>query len=179
MTSKITFIIGGCRSGKSRYALKLAESRPKTPRIYVATCRPEDEEMRRRVAAHQAERGDRWTTEEVPIRLAEALSDLRQSAGIVLVDCLTLWVSNLMLADEGPEALVGAADRLASALGPEGCPVVVVSNEVGAGIVPENRLARQYRDVVGAVNQKVAACADAVVLMVAGIPVAVKGTAGP
>jgi adenosylcobinamide kinase/adenosylcobinamide-phosphate guanylyltransferase len=179
LTSKITFVIGGCRSGKSRHALKLAESRQKTPRIYVATCRPEDDEMRRRVAAHQSERGDRWITEEVPIRLGQALSDLRQTAGIVLVDCLTLWVSNLMMASSAPDAVAGATGELVSALGPEGCPVVVVSNEVGAGIVPENRLARRYRDAVGFVNQKVAACADHVVLMVAGIPVAVKGNAGP
>jgi adenosylcobinamide kinase/adenosylcobinamide-phosphate guanylyltransferase len=179
LTSKITFVIGGCRSGKSRYALTLAEGRQREPRVYVATCRPEDEEMRRRAAAHQAERGDRWITEEVPVHLPEALWSLRQTAGVVLVDCLTLWVSNLMLAAEEPEAASGAAEQLVSALGPEGCPVVVVSNEVGTGIVPENRLARQYRDLVGAVNQKVAACADTVVLMVAGIPVVVKGAAGP
>ena len=176
MKPKITFVIGGCRSGKSRFALKLAESLPQTPRVYVATCRPEDEEMRRRVARHQTERGNRWLTEEVPVHLAEAVLKLRAEAGVILVDCLTLWVSNLMLAEGTAAAVAAAADELVGSLTPDGCPVVVVSNEVGTGIVPENALARAYRDAVGSVNQQMAACADTVVHMVAGIPVAIKGT---
>jgi adenosylcobinamide kinase/adenosylcobinamide-phosphate guanylyltransferase len=176
LKSKITFVIGGCKSGKTRFAQHLAESMPHAPRVYVATCRPEDEEMRRRVARHQAERGDRWVTEEVPVRLAEVLPRLRAEAGVILIDCLTLWVSNLMLADGTAEEVCARAGDLIRRLTPEGCPVVIVSNEVGTGIVPENALARAYRDAMGSVNQQMAVCADIVVHMVAGIPVAIKGT---
>jgi adenosylcobinamide kinase/adenosylcobinamide-phosphate guanylyltransferase len=175
MESNVTFVIGGCKSGKTRFAQYLAESTLHPPRVYVATCRPEDEEMRRRVARHQADRGDRWITEEVPIRLPEALLRLRAEAGVILIDCLTLWVSNLMLSDETAAAVSAAADDLTRSLTPPGCPVVIVSNEVGTGIVPANALARAYRDAVGSVNQQVAARADTVVHMVAGIPVAIKG----
>jgi adenosylcobinamide kinase/adenosylcobinamide-phosphate guanylyltransferase len=176
LKSKTTFVVGGCKSGKTRFAQHLAESTLLSPRVYVATCRPEDEEMRRRVARHQAERGGRWITEEVPVRLPEALLRLRAEAGVILIDCLTLWVSNLMLSDDTAAAVSAAADELIRSLTPAGCPVVIVSNEVGTGIVPENALARAYRDAVGSVNQRVAACADSVVHMVAGIPVAIKGT---
>ncbi len=179
MTSTITFVTGGCRSGKSSYALILAENLSASPRIYLATCRPQDEEMRNRVARHQADRGDRWVTEEEPLRLPEALSRLRKESGVVLVDCLTLWIANLMLSGAGPDKIEEAAERLVQALSADGCPVVLVSNEVGAGIVPENALARTYRDAVGTVNQRMAACADTVLFMVAGIPLAVKGTVGP
>lgn len=179
MTSTVSLVIGGCRSGKSRHALTLAQRRPGAPLVYVATCEPKDAEMRRRVARHQAERGDRWRTVEEPVRLPETLDRWRQQAAVILVDCLTLWVSNLMLAPAGAPSVAEATDRLLKALSQNGCPVILVSNEVGAGIVPENALARDYRDQVGTVNQAVAACAQTVVWMVAGIPVAVKGTCDP
>jgi adenosylcobinamide kinase/adenosylcobinamide-phosphate guanylyltransferase len=176
LKSNVTFVVGGCRSGKTRFAQTLVENRGQSPRIYVATCQPQDEEMLRRVARHQQERANRWRTEEVPIRLDEAILRLRPEAGAILVDCLTLWVSNLMFDENPPEAVLEAADALVRSLDGGGCPVVVVSNEVGTGIVPENRLAREYRDAVGFVNQRLAACADNVVHMVAGIPVAIKGS---
>lgn len=171
----ITFVIGGCRSGKSRHALRLAESTPAGRRIFVATCIPHDEEMRTRVANHQGERGGEWETLEVPEMLAEAVADHSRPGTLLLIDCLTLWTSNLLLAGDDPKSINHPMDELISALKAAPGPVILVSNEVGTGIVPENRLARLYRDMVGKVNQTVAACADRVILTVAGIPVTIKG----
>lgn len=171
---KTTFVIGGCRSGKSSHALKLAEAVPGRRRLFIATCIAHDDEMQRRVAAHQEERGDRWKAVEVPIDVAEAVADESRRADVVLVDCLTLWVSNLLFQEKSMAEIRGYAERLTEAVMQAACPVILVSNEVGAGVVPENDLARFFRDAVGAVNQIVAAAADEVVWTVAGIPVTVK-----
>jgi adenosylcobinamide kinase/adenosylcobinamide-phosphate guanylyltransferase len=171
----ITFVIGGCRSGKSRHALRLAESTPAVRRIFVATCVPRDDEMRSRVACHQGERSGEWETLEVPEGLGKAISDHSRPGVLLLIDCLTLWTSNLLLASDDPEGMEAPLDELISAVKSAAGPVILVSNEVGTGIVPENRLARLYRDMVGKVNQTVAACADRVILTVAGIPVTIKG----
>ena len=171
----ITFVVGGCRSGKSSHALRFAESTPADRRIFVATCVPRDDEMRSRAANHQGERGGEWETLEVPETLAEAVADHSRPGTLLLIDCLTLWASNLLLADDDPQSIDRPLDELISALKGAAGPVILVSNEVGTGIVPENRLARLYRDMVGKVNQTVAACADRVILTVAGIPVAIKG----
>lgn len=171
---QITFVIGGCRSGKSRHALQLAEATPANRRVFVATCVPHDDEMQTRVANHQEERGLEWETLEVPEKLAEAVSDHSAPDTLLLIDCLTLWTSNLLLASDDPECLSEPLLNLISALKSASGPVILVSNEVGTGIVPENRLARLYRDMAGRVNQTVAACADRVIWMVAGIPVAIK-----
>jgi len=167
-------ILGGARSGKSRYAEGLIAALPppwNPPWIYVATAEPGDEEMRARIAAHRARRGPSWQTVEAPQELAEAVI-LAQPAP-VLVDCLTLWLSNLMLIDADIEA---ETVRLERALEAATAPIVLVSNEVGSGIVPEHPLGRSFRDLQGALNQRIAARADRVVLMVAGLPLAVKGT---
>ena len=172
---KTTFVVGGCRSGKSGHAQKLAEATASTRRVYVATCIPYDDEMRDRVIRHQRVRDRSWRTVEAPIELPGAVVAAAETGGVVLVDCLTLWTTNLLLSpaasphiDKYVEDLVGALDQAA-------CPVILVSNEVGSGIVPENRLARQFRDMMGTVNQRIAACADEVVWTVAGIPVVIKG----
>ena len=165
-------VIGGCRSGKSRYALDLAENISETKRGFIATCVPYDEEMKGRVLRHQKERGLGWTTIECPIELGNTIVAQSQSAGVLLVDCLTLWMSNLLMESEDPAYRV---DHLTTAISHAKCSVIIVSNEVGTGIVPENALARRYRDEVGFANQKVAACVDKVIWMVAGIPVTVKG----
>ena len=172
--NRTTLVIGGCRSGKSRFALELAEQVSEENRIFIATSAPEDDEMKERVARHQRERGDRWTTVEAPVRLPEAIIDYSREGNILLVDCITLWISNLLLETGDEITILEYLQRLIESLAASPCPVIMVSNEVGTGIVPENRLARQFRDIVGAANQRLAACSDRVVWMVAGIPVFIK-----
>lgn len=173
-----TFVIGGCRSGKSRHAQKLAESYDLTHRVYIATCVPQDDEMRYRVKQHQTERGLHWSTVEEPLRLPEILRSYSTPSTVLLVDCLTLWVTNLVLDSntKDPERLLQPTQRLVQSLGDVEGPVVLVSNEVGTGIVPDNHLSRLFRDTAGSVNQYVAKAADTVIWMVAGIPVKVKPT---
>jgi adenosylcobinamide kinase/adenosylcobinamide-phosphate guanylyltransferase len=172
MSKTIILITGGTRSGKSKYAEERAATLG-SRRLYIATAEAKDEEMAQRIAVHQKRRGDAWTTVEEPVALAETLLAWRGRADCALVDCLTLWLSNLLFstngtqADEKVEALVQALLQLDFS-------VVLVTNEVGLGIVPENPLARRFRDLAGWTNQRIAAAADEVVLMVAGIPMAVK-----
>ncbi len=174
--NEITFVIGGCRSGKSRYALDLAGKLSENKKIFIATCLPQDEEMRQRVARHQKNRGKTWITLEVPIDLPEAVTQNSSQGDVILVDCLTLWISNLLTKTQkiSEDEVIESVDNLTRALQTVKCPVILVSNEVGTGIVPENRLARQFRDIMGMANQRVAACADGVIWMVAGIPVKIK-----
>lgn len=172
---EVIFVIGGCRSGKSRQALEAAEGMPGDHKTFIATCIPHDEEMKQRVEQHQKERSLIWRTVEEPIHLPQAIVEQSRQADVVLVDCLTLWISNLMLElDDDWKILAGLPD-LTRALQSVHCPVVLVSNEVGTGIVPENQLSRRFRDLVGSTNQTVAGQADRVVWMVAGIPVGIKG----
>jgi adenosylcobinamide kinase / adenosylcobinamide-phosphate guanylyltransferase len=169
-SSHLTLVLGGARSGKSDYAESLVTAFA-PPWIYVATAEPLDDEMRSRIAEHRARRGADWRLIEAPRDIADAIA--RAPAGsAVLVDCLTLWLSNLVLADADVEA---ESDRLGGALAQARGPVILVSNEVGFGIVPANALARRFRDAQGRLNQRVAARADRVVLMVAGLPLVVKG----
>jgi adenosylcobinamide kinase/adenosylcobinamide-phosphate guanylyltransferase len=162
-------VLGGARSGKSRYAETLITALP-PPWIYAATAQALDAEMRARIGAHQARRGAGWTTIEAPHDLVAILTAPGEAP--ILVDCLTLWLSNLMMADAQIEA---EFDRLAQALAKANAPVVLVANEVGSGIVPDNALARRFRDLQGSLNQRIAAQADNVVLVVAGLPLFVKG----
>jgi adenosylcobinamide kinase/adenosylcobinamide-phosphate guanylyltransferase len=168
--SHSTLVLGGARSGKSRYAEQITmSSRP--PWIYVATAESFDDEMATRIADHKSRRSQDWQTIDAPLDLAGALAALPRSA-TVLVDCLTLWLSNLMLAEHDIEAEIR---RLEAAMLAHEAPLVLVSNEVGFGIVPDNALARRFRDFQGLLNQRVAARADRVVLVVAGLPMIVKG----
>lgn len=171
---RITFVVGGCRSGKSSHAQKLAEAAASARRVYIATCIPYDDEMKDRVIRHQRVRDRSWRTVEAPIELPGAVSAAVETDDVVLVDCLTLWTTNLLLSPEASPHIDIYVRNLVDALDRAPCPVILVSNEVGAGIVPENRLARQFRDVMGTVNQRIAACADEVVWTVAGIPVTIK-----
>jgi adenosylcobinamide kinase/adenosylcobinamide-phosphate guanylyltransferase len=171
-TEKI-LVLGGCRSGKSNHALKLAEGMGQR-RIFVATCVPRDDEMRARVNRHRQERDDTWRTLEVPVDLAGAVTANNPSADVMLVDCLTLWLSNLLMETEDVAQVRRQIDTLAATIKAAPNAVILVSNEVGAGIVPENRLARLYRDLAGWTNQAMAAACDRVVWTVAGIPVTVK-----
>jgi adenosyl cobinamide kinase/adenosyl cobinamide phosphate guanylyltransferase len=164
----ITLVLGGARSGKSAYAEGLLAGLP-SPWVYIATGEAGDEEMRARIAEHQARRGPNWITHEVPLRLAEALGAAGERP--VLVDCLTLWVSNLMFAEQD---IAAACEDVGRALVQRKAVTVLVSNEVGLGIVPDNALARRFRDEAGRVNQRLAKIADRVVFMVAGLPMIVK-----
>ena len=165
----LTFVLGGARSGKSRHAESLIATLP-PPFVYIATAEAGDAEMAERIARHSERRSPDWLTVEAPRDLAGALAAVDRDRP-VLVDCLTLWLSNLMLADADVEA---HATDLEAALAARPAPVVIVSNEVGHGIVPDNPLARRFRDLQGWLNQRIAARADRVVLMVAGLPLMVK-----
>jgi adenosylcobinamide kinase/adenosylcobinamide-phosphate guanylyltransferase len=168
-SARLTLIIGGARSGKSRYAEVLIAALP-PPWAYVATAQPLDAEMADRIASHRKRRGAGWITLEAPHDLAGALAQHREAPAIV--DCLTLWLSNLMLADKD---IAAETERLEHALSERRAPIALVTNEVGSGIVPDNALARRFRDQQGLLNQRLAALADRVVLMVAGLPLDVKG----
>jgi adenosyl cobinamide kinase/adenosyl cobinamide phosphate guanylyltransferase len=165
-----TLVLGGARSGKSRYAEGLITALP-PPWTYVATAEAGDEEMAERIKAHRARRGADWRTLEAPRDLVAALAVCKNMP--VLIDCVTLWLSNLMLAKADIDAEV---EHLQTALGAAVAPVVMVANEVGSGIVPDHPLGRRFRDLQGSLNQRIAAGADRVVLMVAGLPLVLKGT---
>jgi len=165
--ARVTLVLGGARSGKSAHAERLVAAL-RVPALYVATATAGDAEMAARIAAHQARRGEEWTTQEAPLDLAAAIAAADRP---VLVDCLTLWVSNLMHAG-GDVAAEG--ERLVAALAASRQPVVLVANEVGLGIVPDNPLARAFRDLAGRLNQRIAAAADRVVFVAAGLPLTLK-----
>ena len=166
----LTLVLGGARSGKSRYAEAMTMATP-APWIYVATAEPFDDEMRVRIDEHKSRRGDDWETVDAPTDLAGAIEDAPDDC-TVLVDCLTIWLNNLMFRKIDIET---AIENLEAALAKRDAPTVLVSNEVGFGIVPDNAEARRFRDLQGRLNQRIAALAGRVVLVVAGIPVFVKG----
>jgi adenosylcobinamide kinase / adenosylcobinamide-phosphate guanylyltransferase len=163
-------VLGGARSGKSAYAQSLAETCA-TERLYLATAEAGDEEMAARIARHRADRGQGWTTLEEPLEVAGALAAEARPGRVVVVDCLTLWLSNLMLAGREPGAAIAG---LARAIGDLAGPVILVSNEVGLGIVPEHRLGREFRDWQGWANREIAEACDAAVFIAAGLPVQLK-----
>lgn len=165
----LTLLLGGARSGKSAHAERLVTALPASW-IYIATAQAYDDEMAERIALHRSRRGEGWTTLDAPIDLAGALAAVPDGAP-VLVDCLTLWLSNHMLAEHNIDAECGQLESILSA--PRG-NWFIVSNEVGMGIVPENPLGRRFRDAQGRLNQRIAACADRVLFMVAGLPMQVK-----
>ncbi len=167
--AKSILITGGARSGKSALAERLTLQLGR-PALYVATAEALDAEMAERIARHRARRGPDWRTVDAPRALVAALEE-SDCGPPRLVDCLTLWLSNLMLAEQDWQA---EAEALADALGRQRAPVVLVTNEVGAGIVPETPLGRAYRDAAGWTNQKVAAACDEVWLAIAGYPLKVK-----
>ena len=166
---QLSLVIGGARSGKSSVAERLVRYHGGA-RTYIATAEIRDTEMRARIDRHIADRGADWTTIEAPLDLCGALS--RIPAGVVLIDCATLWLSNHLLADADLEAQSGA---LLAALAACAAPVVVVSNEVGWSIVPDNALARRFRDAQGRLNQQLAAQAGLVVAVMAGLPMVLRG----
>ena len=174
--SELIFILGGARSGKSNFALKLAES-IKGKRLYIATAEALDEEMEERIKKHKKERGNNWTTIEEPIKIADVIKK-NKKYDVILLDCLTLWISNLMHKEARGKGQGARGKKnietLMNTCANSKTNIIIVSNEVGMGIVPDNPLARQFRDIAGFANQKIADAADEVYFMVSGIPMRMK-----
>jgi adenosylcobinamide kinase/adenosylcobinamide-phosphate guanylyltransferase len=174
----LTLVTGGARSGKSSYALSRVTRQHRHP-AFVATAQAFDDEMRDRIARHKTERGDRFRTIEAPLNLAAALTSLPEEVDIAVVDCLTVWLGNLYHHSGDHESRIRAAvDALIDALPRVRCDLVIVTNEVGWGIVPENSSARSFRDMAGMLNRRVAKLAEEVHLCVCGLPVCVKQRKG-
>lgn len=170
----LIFITGGTRSGKSGYAQRRAEALP-GPLLYVATAGAGDAEMATRIASHRAARTERWETLEEPLALTEELPAATAGKTAVLIDCVTLWLSNLYFHHrEEPAPVLAAVAALIELLPRIAAPVYLVSNELGSGVVPENRLARRFRDLAGEANQQLAAAASEAWLVVAGLPLRLK-----
>ncbi len=168
---RTVFVIGGARSGKSAFALEKAGSFP-GKKAYIATAEPLDDEMKERIEKHRVERGEDWETFEEPIKMARVLKEMGSSYNAAVIDCLTLWLSNLILGTEDSEEEIESF--LSSLSDGDHPPLFVVSNEVGMGIVPDNALSRKFRDLAGHLNRKVAGIADEVYLVTAGIPLRIK-----
>lgn len=173
MANKIYFITGGARSGKSSFAEKLAAGIP-GKRAYLATAQALDPEMAARIELHRKNRDTNWDTYEEPLAVAELVNKLNGKYHAVLLDCLTLWLSNVMAHSDGDDVVSLRSDELVAAIKDFNGVCIVVSNEVGLGIVPDNPLARKFRDFAGILNQRVALTADNVYFTAAGIPVKIK-----
>ena len=170
MPTTTLLVLGGARSGKSRYAEARAIETGRE-RVYIATAQALDDEMHDRIARHRAERADGWATFEAPLALAETIEAQGREGRVLLVDCLTLWTTNVLLADA--DVAVETA-RLMQAIARCPAALILVSNEVGLGIVPDNALARRFRDEAGRINQMVAAACDEAVFVAAGLPLMLK-----
>ncbi|RJQ39039.1 MAG: bifunctional adenosylcobinamide kinase/adenosylcobinamide-phosphate guanylyltransferase [Nitrospiraceae bacterium] len=166
----ITFIIGGARSGKSSFALQKASALPGS-KAYIATAQALDNEMKTRIEKHRKERPAEWATFEEPLNISALIKDVQDKYDVILLDCLTLWLSNIMLTDKNIEKEIEAFCSLLSTVH---CSLFAVSNEVGMGLVPDNELSRRFRDMAGYLNQKAAEISDDVYLVTAGIPVKIK-----
>lgn len=177
MSKRLTLILGGARSGKSDFAQALARKRGSDDVLFVATAEARDDEMRARSAAHRAARPAAWQTLEAPREIARALQSVQ--ARVIVIDCVTLWASNVLLAEESNarQAMSHEIDALLAWYRANDAELILVSNEVGMGLVPDNELGRAYRDLLGAVNKKIAGEADAVFWLVAGLPVEIKARA--
>lgn len=173
MANKIYFITGGARSGKSSFAEKLADGIA-GKRAYVATAQALDPEMAARIEHHRKRRGNAWDTYEEPLAAAELVRKLNGRYQVVMLDCLTLWLSNVMARNEDDGAVISRSDELAEAFKDFKGSCIVVSNEVGLGIVPDNPLARRFRDLAGVINQRMARAADEAFFLAAGMPVRIK-----
>ena len=175
--AEVILITGGARSGKSREALRLAEEFPR--RIFIATAEPFDDEMGERIARHRSERGPEWRTIEAPLDLAGALHSVGDPEAAVVIDCLTVWLGNLMHKDgETTEESPPCVDLMRALTTSEAKRIILVTNEIGMGIVPIDALSRRFRDVAGRLNQQVAAVADRVILTVCGLAMTIKLTPG-
>ncbi len=169
-----TLITGGARSGKSAKAVALAMDYPAGRRYFLATAEPRDAEMRLRIERHRCDRADAFITLEEPLEICTVLQTLEPRAAVVVLDCLTLWVANLMERGFDDAAILQYSDRLSALVRDASFSIIIVTDEVGGGIVPENAVARRFRDLLGWTNQKLARACDRVFLMVAGLPLTLK-----
>ena len=174
MDKELIFITGGCRSGKSQFALDYA-NRHFRKKLYLATCEALDEEMVKRIEAHKKKRGVDWQTVEEPINIAEAISRHENAMEVILLDCITLWLSNLLMRQKSDHEIVNEVSKLTDTVNHGQTSFIFVSNEVGMGIVPVDPLGRRFRDLAGMANQKIAEAAQTVIFMVSGIPIFLKG----
>jgi adenosylcobinamide kinase/adenosylcobinamide-phosphate guanylyltransferase len=170
VSNKIIFITGGARSGKSSFAMKEA-SKILGKKAYIATAEALDKEMEERIEKHKKDRGNNWDTYEEPIKIPGVVNEIKNKYSAVVIDCLTLWLSNLMHSNKNVRDEIEA---FCSSLSTVNCSLFTVSNEVGMGIVPDNKMAREFRDWAGFLNQKIAEIADEVYLVTAGIPMRIK-----
>jgi len=170
---KTIFITGGSRSGKSSYALKTAKTYSK--RGFIATAIPFDDEMKERIKKHKIERGKKYSTVEEPYDLIKAITKLENNVDVIIFDCISVWLGNLLFKHGETENNFIELNSFYKKIKNLKCDIIIVTNEVGMGIIPENKLARHYRDIAGFVNQKLAKFADEVIFMVSGIPIKIKG----
>jgi adenosylcobinamide kinase/adenosylcobinamide-phosphate guanylyltransferase len=173
---KVILITGGCRSGKSRFALDYV-NRHFLKKMYLATCEPLDEEMAQRIELHKRTRGPEWQTVEEPVAIVEKIRQLGDEVEVILLDCITLWISNLLMKCDDEQKIMDEVERLLETIKRRQSSFIFVSNEVGMGIVPSEPIARRFRDLSGMTNQKIAEVADTVIFMVSGIPIFLKGNA--
>ena len=171
---KLILFTGGCRSGKSRIGLAYADKKY-SRKIFLATSEALDDEMKKRIKCHRKKRGRDWQTAEEPTDLNKVFEKFGANAQVILIDCVTLWLSNLLMKKWSAEKIFKYVDEILKKIKCLPSDVIFITNEVGSGIVPDNKLARDFRDITGTVNQKIAAYADAVIFMVSGIPVCIKG----
>jgi len=174
MDKKLIFVTGGCRSGKSQFALDYA-NRHFHKKLYLASCEALDEEMGKRIEDHKKRRGLDWQTVEEPVKITEAIRQHQNDAEVILLDCMTLWLSNLLMRQESDHEIINEVSRLMDTVNQGQPSFIFVSNEVGMGIVPVEPLGRRFRDLSGMANQKIAQAAQTVIFMVSGIPIFMKG----
>ena len=176
MGKKVIFITGGCRSGKSRYALDYVNQNF-LKKLYLASCEALDEEMAQRIEHHKKMRGPEWHTIEEPVEIVDKIRQYGDKVEVILLDCITLWLSNILMKWDSDSRIMDEVDRFVDVIKQSPTSFIIVSNEVGMGIVPAEPLGRRFRDLSGMVNQKIAEVADTVIYMVSGIPLFLKGAA--
>ncbi len=174
MGKKMILITGGCRSGKSRYALDYA-NRHFSKKVYLATCEALDEEMAQRIEHHKKMRGPEWQTIEEPIAIVNEIEEYGDKVEVILLDCITLWLSNLLMKWNSDSRIMDEVERFIDVIKQSQTSLIIVSNEVGMGIVPADPLSRRFRDLSGMISQRIAEVADSVIYMVSGIPMFLKG----
>ena len=168
------FVTGGCRSGKSRYALHYANQHF-SKKLFMATCEALDEEMTRRIETHKKARGPEWQTIEEPIEIVRKIRESGRDVEVILIDCLTLWLYNLLMKWDNDLEIIDETEKLIETIKQSPASFILVSNEVGMGIVPADALSRRYRDLLGTMNQRIAEALDTAIFMVSGIPIFLKG----
>jgi len=176
MEKRMIFITGGCRSGKSRYALDYA-NRHFSKKLFLATSEALDQEMAQRIENHKRVRGPEWQTVEEPVEIANKIKEHGGDGKVILIDCLTLWLYNLLMRWDDDSRVIDETDKLINVIKQNPASFILVTNEVGLGIVPADPLSRRYRDLLGTMNQRIAAALDTVIFMVSGIPLFLKGKA--